>query len=70
MTSETPCPNKMEQYKYETIEQEWNPRARIELGPIFELCKDIEYPPTPPNTPTLGQKKYYGRVRKLQVADF
>lgn len=40
---------------------EWSPRGRIELAPIFELVQNLK----------IGQKGYYGRLRKpkLEIAD-
>jgi len=48
-------------------DDEWEPRGRLELTPVFELVVDDDSNPipTPPPTPEkkIGQKRYYGRKR-------
>lgn len=56
----TPCPKRLTHYDFTDIQNEYNPRGRLELAPIFELVKDV-CPPTPPPSPV--QKNYYGRRR-------
>lgn len=56
----TPCPKRLTHYDFTTIADEYSPRGRLDLTPIFELCMDY-CPPTPPNSPV--QKGYYGKKR-------
>jgi len=64
---ETPCPKRISHLEMDLWEDEYKPRARRDLTPIFELV--IE-PITPPNTPekkTIGQKSYYGKKRLIKA---
>lgn len=63
----TPCPKKLTHYDFTLIEDDYHPRGRIELAPIFELAMEPELPPTPPPTP-VKQKSYFGKKR-LPKAD-
>jgi hypothetical protein len=57
----TPCPARLTHF-YIDYEDEWNPRGRRDLTPIFELG----LPPTPPPTP-VKQKSYFGKVRLIKA---
>lgn len=63
----TPCPKRLTHYDFTYIADEYNPRGRRDLTPIFELCLHSDVcPPTPPNTP-IGQKSYYGKKRVIKA---
>lgn len=62
----TPCPKRLTHYDFTYIADEYNPRGRRDLTPIFELVMEYEYPPTPPNTP-ISQKSYYGKERMIKA---
>jgi len=65
MQSPSPTETYMKYY-FKLLEDEYNPKGRRDLTPIFELVKIFDLPPTPPNTP-VKQKSYYGKKRLIKA---